>query len=68
MNEKKVNFKHLVELAEEMDTEDSMACVISTLALEDIPMTDAVIKLGITMGILLPGYYNGWSEEISKTP
>lgn len=59
-----VNFKVLLMLANEIPNEDNpFALIIENLAMCDIPMSDAVIELGIACGVLLPGYKNGWSEE-----
>lgn len=60
----KVNFKLLMELAQECGEEDPIASVIGHLAMNDIPMSDAVIKLGIACDVLMNGYHNGWSMEM----
>ncbi len=58
-----VNFNLLMELVCEAGTDSSIQDVISVLAMNDIPMSDAVIQLGIAADVLLPDYENGWSQE-----
>lgn len=61
---KMVNFKLLLELANELrGSEYPIEETIGHLAMSDIAMTDAVIKLGIACDVLEDGYKNGWSEE-----
>ena len=60
-----VTFKHLVQLANEFSrSESALAETIEFLAMWDIPMSDAVIKLGVIYGVLTEGYHNGWSKEV----
>lgn len=63
---KKVDFSLLLQLVREYsaDSENALLEVIELLAMEDIPMTEAVIRLGIIGGVLLPGYICGWSEDL----
>ncbi len=47
-----VDFNLLLRLASENDTEYPIEHTIVALAMADVPMTDAVIKLGVTLGVL----------------
>ncbi len=60
---KKVDFELLMDLAAEAGDDRPFETVISVCAMADIPMSDAVIKLGVVFDILLPDYRNGWSLE-----
>lgn len=51
-----VDFKTFVELSDEGQMD--FQTLISILALENIPMTDAVIKLGVACDVLEPWYRN----------
>lgn len=62
--ENEVNFSLLTRLVSE--GEYDIAGTIEFLAMDDIAMSSAVIDLGIAIGVLLPGYKNGWSEEYDK--
>ena len=59
-----VDFKTLLNLANESGCEYPIVETIGHLAMNDIPMSDAVIQLGIACGVLLNDYRNGWSEDI----
>lgn len=59
-----VDYKLLMELASECGYLYPVHDLIEELSMCDVPMSDAVIKLGIACGVLLPGYHNGWSEEV----
>ncbi len=64
MNKDKVDFQLVLELAREIREEkDPIRAVITAISLDDIRMTDAVIRLGMAAGILAYDYRNGWSEE-----
>ncbi len=63
-NKKVVDLGLLYELACEMGGENALAETICVLAMDDVPMSDAVIKLGIVLDVLLPGYRNDWSKEM----
>lgn len=56
-----IDFKTLIALSEE--GEMNLRELIAFLALDDVPMTDAVLKLGMAYGILTEDYHNNWSEE-----
>lgn len=58
----KVDFKLLLALNNEARDWD-IVTIIELLAMNDIPMSDAVIQLGIAGGVLLEGYKNSWGEE-----
>lgn len=59
-----VDFKLLLALANEIpDCDNPYAVLITEFAMCDIPMSEAVIQLGIVCNCLVPGYRNGWSEE-----
>ncbi len=60
----KVNFQLLLALASESGEKYPIEATIATLAMCDIPMTDAVIQLGVVTDVLLPDYHNNWSEEV----
>lgn len=58
-----INFKDLINLADECEMENPFVYTIATLAMADIPMSDAVIKIGVALDILLPDYESGWSRR-----
>jgi len=51
-NRPKVDFRLLCELLDEADPCMGFTDLISKLSMDDVPMTDAVRKLGICAGIL----------------
>lgn len=59
-----IDFETLLELAMELHDEYPVHATIAHLAMSDIPMSDAVIKLGVACNVLMEGYRNGWSEEV----
>lgn len=59
-----VDYKLLMELASECGYPYPVHQLIEELAMCDVPMSDAVIKLGIACDILMPGYHNDWSKEM----
>ncbi len=62
-NRNLVNFQDVCELASGVDDKDPIGYVLGYLAMNDIPMTQAVINLGTKMGIFSTGYRNGWSKK-----
>ena len=59
-----IDFKILLTLANEVGEEHPIEATIGYLAMSDIPMTSAVIALGIASGVLTEEYSNGWSENL----
>ena len=62
-NNKKVGFGLVLQLADEIESDAAIADVILNLSMEDAPMSDAVIALGVALDVLEEGYHNGWSAE-----
>lgn len=67
VNKRKVDFELLMELASESGEAYPIEATIAVLAMCDIPMSNAVIQLGIVTDILMDDYHNGWSDEDQKT-
>ena len=64
-SETMVTFRHLLQLASELSHSDNALIeTIETLAMWDVPLTPAVIQLGIIGGVLEPDYKSGWSKNI----
>ena len=59
---KMVNFEMLLEVASELRCD--LYDAVETLAMWDIPMTQAVINIGIIGGRLTLDYANGWSKHL----
>ncbi len=57
-----INYKVLLEIAADGNY-DYLEPVLETLVMYDVPMSKAVIDLGIALGVMLPGYKCGWSED-----
>lgn len=60
-----IDFKTLLMLVNEIPDENNpFALIIKNFSMCGIPMSDAVIKLGIACGVLSKDYRNDWIEEV----
>lgn len=68
MNENLVTFDLLLRLAAELDDSDlpPIQKAIFQLATSDVPMSDAVIELGVITDVLDSDYKNDWSHNAKE--
>lgn len=59
----KIDFNTLLDLAEELNDDNALYVTLDILVMNDVPMTNTVVKLAIVCGIADVNYKCGWSRS-----